>query len=250
MFGRILIALALLIGLCVLVNTVPGQPPQPGDVAAPVVDVFETGLLTASITCEPTVRAGEFITFDITGTSDVHVELLIRPGEPHGAVAFDTGWRFDPDAPRLAYTWVVKAGNYAAILIVTDGRDVVIKTVYFEVTAGDTPPPGDDPPDPPPDDKFVAFIGKALEKVEAANHAEVAATFRALANRIDRRELRLSEQIQRATEAALFGPQKTLNREWVGFYNAVFGEMLDGMNLGLPEHWSRAFKTIAKEVSP
>ena len=234
--GICLFAAAALGYLC---SIAVGQS-QPGDVAAPVVDVFETGLLTASITCEPTVRAGAAVTFDVSGTSDGDLELLIRPGVPDDAIVFDTGG-------EAVYAWVAREGNYAAVWVVTDGRDVATDTVYFEVVAGVPPTP---PPPPPPDDEFVAFVGKALEEVEAANHAEVAATFRAVADRIDRGELRLSEQIRLATEAALFGPKKTLNKEWVGFYNTVFREMLVEMNLGLPEQWSAAYKTIAKEVSP
>lgn len=220
-----------------------GQPLQPGDIAAPVVkgpDVFETGLLSASITCPGQVQAGSVLVLDVSGTSAGDAELILRPEVPSGAVYRDS------NGIHIA-VWIVRTGHYVALWVVTAGKDISTDTVAFEVVAGDVP---DDPPEPPPDDEFVEFIAEALEKVEAANHAEVAAIFRALADRIDRSELRLSEQIQIATEAALFGPQKKLKREWVGFYNAVFREMLVGMNVGLPEHWSAAFRTIAREVSP
>ncbi len=233
--------LAAAVGLGFFISDVFGQPPQPGDVPAPVVDVFETELLSASITCEPTVRAGAVITFDITGTSDADIELLVRPGVSDDAIVFDTGGEY-------VYAWIAREGNYAAMLVVTAGRDVATKRVYFEVTAAGSPP--GDPPDPPPDNVFLEFVIEAVAEVEAANHREVAATFRSLADRIDRGELTKSIPIQAATEAALFGPKKTANATWVGFYNAVFREMLEEMHLGLPAQWSAAFRTIAKGVSP
>lgn len=121
--------------------------------------------------------------------------------------------------------------------------DRVILTV-----AGDAvpiPPPGPDPPD----NAFTKWVAGETAKVEATNHDEIGATFRALATRIDAGDLRGSAAIQSATKAALFGPEATLNAEWGPWFNTVFPYMLNTLRLVTQQQWAAHYRMVGKAVT-
>ncbi len=224
-----------------------GQLPlQPGDTAAPVVQA--SGGLYASIDCPEVVQAGAVIAFDVSGTSEGNVEIEIlhvsapgRPAVPERAIVFDTG-------DELVYAWIAAPGHYVVLWTVLDGPDRDMDAAAFEVTEADIPEP---PPDPPPTDTaFTKWVHAESEKVRAANHETIAATFRALAKRIDAGELRGSAAIQTATKTALFGASGTQNAAWGPWWNVVFPKMLNELRLSTQSQWSSHYKQVASGVIP
>lgn len=227
------------------------QPPQPGDTPAPEVDgpdVFETGILTASITSPATVRAGAIITFDVSGTSDGDVELTITPDFPEDA----------PELPQDAFAWdssgsliyvaIPVAGRYTAIWRVDTVEDVAIDAVKFVAVGSGVPIPPRPPGPSPGDTAFVKWVRVETEKVRATNHAEVAATFRSLANAITANELQGSAAIQTASKEALFGTDGTENAAWGPWWNVVFSRMLKTDRLMTQGQWSAAYRDVAKGI--
>lgn len=239
--------------LAYIAGIAAAQQPQPGDTPAPVV--LPSGGLYASIDCPEVVQAGAVITFDVSGTSagDVEIEILHvsapgRPAVPTRAIVFDTG-------DELVYAWIAATGHYVALWTVIDGPHRDMDAAAFEVT-GEAPPddPGDDPDDPddpPPDDTaFTKWVHAESEKVRAANHSEVAATFQTLAARITAGELRGSAAIQTATKEALFGKGGTANPAWGPFYNVVFPYMLNELKLSTQAAWASHYRQVAAGVIP
>lgn len=256
---RIAYAIAVLLGIVlayvVTVTCLYAQPPQPGDTPAPVVDgpdVFESGLLTASISCRPTVQAGSVLVLDVSGTSAGDTELIVRPAVPSGA------FQRDSDGIHV-YVWISRTGHYRAWWAVTSGRDIETAEVAFEVVAGDVP---DDPDEPPEDTAFRKYVRELLADVEAANHAEVAATFRGIADRIDppgyrdadgvwhgkAADLKTSKPIETATVAALFGANAESHAEWAGWWLSVWDHMRVDLRLSNPKDWAEHYRAIAEEL--
>ncbi len=231
-----------------------GQPPQPGDVPAPVVkgpDVFEVGLdaeLTALITGPTTARAGAIIAFDVSGSSDVGQQLVFRPSVADDTIVWDTAPKWDPDAPALVYATIAKPGHYWAFWSVETQHAAAVALWEFDVVAG---PPPDDPDDPPPGDaEFLAYVKALTEKVEAENHRDISAIFRGLAARIDKGELRASLAIQQATLRAVFGPPpEVMNPEWKPWFADLFAYLLNVKRLATPKDWARYYRLVARGVS-
>ncbi len=152
-----------IIAACLILwaNQAFGQPPQPGDTPAPVVDAAEHNELTAKITGPTTVKVGSAITFNIVGSSDEGQELVFRPHVPDDAIVWDTGG-------EVVYAWVARPGHYKAIWSVETVHAADVMMWTFEVTE-------DDPDDLPPDDNgiTVAKVKGWLKDVPKAVRDEV-----------------------------------------------------------------------------
>lgn len=245
MLGRILIALALLIGFCVLVNTVPGQ--QPGDTPPPMpaVDVFETGLLSASITCDPSVEACSVLVLDVSGTSAGERTLRFAPSVPQAAIYHDSNG-------QTITVWIRKPGSYGVLWSVSNDEGEAGAGISVLVTAaGDEPPPGPDDPDddPSPEDAaFMDYIRNLTEEVRADNHGKVAATFRDIAKRIDAGNLQASRAIEAATVRALFGAGGKENKAWRPWWMSLKNHLIHAKALDSDAEWSRHYRLIARAV--
>ena len=234
--------------LAYLVAQASGQ--QPGDTPAPVVDAFETGLLTAKITCKPTVQAGTWHILDISGSSTGETELIIRPAVPSGRIYRDS------NGIHIA-VWMDRTGHYGALWVVSPGPGEVVDAVAWDVVAGDVP---EDPDAPPPGDTaFARYVREMLAEVEAADHDTVAATFRDLADRIgsvnpdtgkfEPGDLQSSTPIKVATLRALFGEEGTSRPEWSAWWEKVWKYMIDGHlddpRIADQKAWATAYREIA-----
>lgn len=119
-----------------------GQPPQPGDTPAPVVDsspdVFEVGLVSASITCPQKVAACSVLVLDVSGTSQGKRTLRFSPSVP------DTAIQYDSDGDTI-YVWIRKAGSYGVLWDVRNGDGKAGDGTGFMVLSanGDNPIPPD-----------------------------------------------------------------------------------------------------------
>ena len=223
-----------------------GQPPQPGDTPAPVVDspdVFEVGLIEAYLEAPAAVEACSVLVLDVSGTSKGKRTLVFHPSVP------DTAVQHDSDGDTI-YVWIKRARPYAAWWAVSNASGVATAEIRFVVTPAGEPPP-DDPGDPPPkpgDTAFLKYV-RGLVPEEADNHDTVADVFRGIAKRIEAGELRGSEAIKQATILAFFGASAELNREWWAFNTTLREYMLNTLKLDTDKEWARHYRLIGKAVS-
>lgn len=238
--------LLIIVGLTIaVIAATANAQSQPGDTPPPMPDVFEVGLISASITCPPSVEACSVLVLDVSGTSPGERRLEFRPSVPTAAIRYDSGG-------ELIYVWIKKARPYAAWWTVTTRDDVATDEVRFTVLpVGDEPPPDPDDPDddPSPEDAaFMDYIRNLTEEVRADNQEEVAATFRGIAARIDAGNLQASRAIEGATVKALFGPSEKVNGEWRAWWMSLKNHLIHAKALDSDAEWSRHYRLIARSL--
>lgn len=246
----ILAAVAVVVGsvlFCILAGPANAQPPQPGDTPPPMPDVFEVGLLSASITCPPSVAACSVLVLDVSGTSPGERTLRFAPTVPQAAIRYDSGG-------ELIYVWVRKPGSYGVLWSVTnDDGEAGAGASFMVLARGDEPPPDPDDPDNPDDDPspedaaFMDYVRGLIDE-EAPDRDTVAATFRGIAGRIDAGELRGSQAIKQATLKGLFGKDGKQNPAWWEMNTAVWDHLLNAKALDSDAEWSRHYRLIARAV--